>query len=61
MPSDHDPILVTARCSKCARPVAAPLAELRQTGVFGCVCGTLTRARYEQPESGTLFAGAGWT
>jgi hypothetical protein len=60
MPGDYDSALVTARCSRCARPVAAAFAELRETGVFACVCGTMTRARYAPPVEATPFSQTGW-
>lgn len=60
MSGDHESVLVTARCSKCGRTVSTPLAELRATGVFGCICGVVTRARYMVPPENAIFGGRGW-
>jgi hypothetical protein len=60
MSGDYDLILVTARCSRCGRTVSASYGELRTSGVFECVCGTMTRARYSAPDAQTPFSHAGW-
>lgn len=60
MAGDYDLTLMTAHCSRCSRPVSASYAELRETGVFACSCGTMTRGRYSLPEARTPFSHAGW-
>lgn len=60
MAGDYDAVLVTARCSNCQRVVSASFGELQQTGVFGCTCGTMTRARYAPPVAAAPFSPAGW-
>ena len=60
MPGDFDHVLISIRCSNCERVISAPLVEVRETGVVGCICGTVTRARYEPPVAQTPFSQAGW-
>jgi len=60
MTGDYDLAMVTARCSRCARVVSASFGDLRETGIFPCVCGNMTRARYIAPATETPFSHAGW-
>jgi len=60
MLGDFDHILMSARCSNCGRMVSAPFRELKITGVFACICGTLTRSRSSNPVEVTPFSGASW-
>jgi hypothetical protein len=57
---DHDMILVTACCSHCGRTVAGALGEVRDTGVFGCRCGAMTRAGSLPLASPPMFGTQGW-
>jgi DNA-directed RNA polymerase subunit RPC12/RpoP len=60
MSGDFYHVLVSERCSNCGREVSAPWGELQVTGVFACICGTLTRSRPSDLEEATPFAGVGW-
>lgn len=60
MTGDFDLAMVTARCARCSRVVSASFGELRETGVFACVCGNLTRARHTVPDASSPFSHAGW-
>lgn len=60
MTSDYDLAMVTARCARCARVVSASFGDLRETGIFPCVCGNMTRARHVRANTETPFSHAGW-
>jgi hypothetical protein len=60
MPGDYDHTMVTARCWRCARPLAAAFGELRETGLFSCICGAKTGLRSALPQERTPFSHDGW-
>ena len=55
MLGDFDHILLAGECSACGKEVLAPYRQLQITGVFGCICGAMTRSNIEDPRSRSLF------